>query len=184
MEFDTEHHIYYYDGVRLPSVTSLIAKAFPNKYANIPKATLEEASRKGTAVHEAIERYETTGEETDLKELHNYKVLKRLHGFTVRENEKPVVIFVDGVPAVAGRLDMITEQDGQIGVEDIKRTSAVDKNALFLQLNWYAIGYEQMTGEKIGYLKCLHLREDVRKRIEIPLNAERALAELKTLLEA
>lgn len=184
LEFDTEHHTYYYDGIRLPSVTSLIAKAFPNKYANIPKATLEEASKKGTAVHEAIERYEATGEEADLKELRNYKVLKRLHGFTTKESEKPVVICVDGVPAVAGRLDMITEQDGQIGVEDIKRTSAVDKNALFLQLNWYAIGYEQMTGEKISYLKCLHLREDVRKRIDIPLNAERALAELKKLLEA
>lgn len=183
MEFDTEKHIYYYDGIQLPSVTSLISKAFPNKYANIPKAVLEEASRKGTALHDAIEKYETTGEETDLKELRNYKVVKRLHNFTVKVSEMPVVISVDGVPVVAGRLDMITEQDGQIGVEDIKRTSAVDKNALFLQLNWYAIGYEQMTGEKISYLKCLHLREDVRKRIDIPLNAEMALAELKKLLE-
>ena len=184
LEFDTEKHIYYYDGIQLPSVTSLISKAFPNKYANIPKAVLEEASRKGTALHEAIEKYETTGEETDLKELRNYKVVKRLHNFTVKVSEMPVVISVDGVPVVAGRLDMITEQDGQIGVEDIKRTSAVDKNALFLQLNWYAIGYEQMTGEKISYLKCLHLREDVRKRIDIPLNAEMALAELKKILEA
>lgn len=183
LEFDTEKHIYYYDGIQLPSVTSLISKAFPNKYANIPKAVLEEASRKGTALHDAIEKYETTGEETDLKELRNYKVVKRLHNFTVKVSEMPVVISVDGVPVVAGRLDMITEQDGQIGVEDIKRTSAVDKNALFLQLNWYAIGYEQMTGEKISYLKCLHLREDVRKRIDIPLNAEMALAELKKLLE-
>lgn len=183
LEFDTEKHIYYYDGIQLPSVTSLISKAFPNKYANIPKAVLEEASRKGKALHKAIEKYETTGEETDLKELRNYKVVKRLHNFTVKVSEMPVVISVDGVPVVAGRLDMITEQDGQIGVEDIKRTSAVDKNALFLQLNWYAIGYEQMTGEKISYLKCLHLREDVRKRIDIPLNAEMALAELKKLLE-
>lgn len=183
LEFDTEKHIYYYNGIELPNVTSLISKAFPNKYANIPQAVLEEASRKGTALHKAIEKYETTGEETDLKELRNYKVVKRLHNFTVKVSEMPVVISVDGVPVVAGRLDMITEQDGQIGVDDIKRTSAVDKNALFLQLNWYAIGYEQMTGEKISYLKCLHLREDVRKRIDIPLNAEMALAELKKLLE-
>ena len=184
LEFDEATHTYYYDGIETPSVTQMLRKVFPNKYAGIPQQVLESASQKGIAVHEAIERFEKTGEISGLEELRNYRFLKRIYGFTAKENEIPIVVKIDGKVVMAGRLDMITEQNGQLGVEDIKRTATVDKNSLFYQLNWYAIGYEQGTGEKIEYLKCLHLRESVRKRIDIPLNKEMAIKKLHELLEA
>jgi hypothetical protein len=58
----------------------------------------------------------------------------------------------------------------QIGLGDIKRTSALDKNYLAYQLNLYRIAYQQCYGTQIGFLRGLHLREDTRKYVTLPIN--------------
>ena len=170
LEYIDETHTYLYDGVVLPSITQLLKVKFGNKYTGIPKETLERAAEQGTAVHKAIEDYELHGAESHLPELRNYKFLKRAYKFECMANEVPVVLFWNGEAVAAGRLDLVLAEGEQVGLGDVKRTSALDKNYLAYQLNLYRIAYQQCYGTEISFLRGLHLREDTRKYVTLPIN--------------
>lgn len=181
--FDAEH-IYLVDGIIVPSITQLLKVKFGKKYDGVSRETLNRASEAGTAVHEAIEQYCTNGTESDLVEVRNFKFLQRQYKFTVKENETPVILF-DGDEAVgAGRLDLVIEMDGKIGGADIKRTSALDKEYLSYQLNLYRIAYRQCYGIEWEFLRGIHLREDARKFVTIPINEEMAWTLVRNYKEA
>ena len=184
LEFFEDEHIYLVDGVVVPSITQILAYKFGRKYAYVKRDVLERAAQAGTAVHEAIERYCRDGEESDLPELRNFKFLKRQYGFEVWKNEVPVILFDDGRPIAAGRLDMVIEIDGAIGIADIKRTSALDKEYLAYQLNLYRIAFQQDYDLPINCLYGLHLREGVRKFVRLPINEELALQLAREYMEA
>ena len=61
------------------------------------------------------------------------------------------------------------EMNGEIGGADIKRTATLDKNYLAYQLNLYRIAYRQCYGKEWTFLKGIHLREEKRKFVDIPL---------------
>lgn len=172
LEFIEDGHIYLCDGVILPSITQILKIKFKNKYANVDKATLQRAAEKGTAVHEAIERYCKTGEESDLPEVRNFKFLQRQYNFNVFENEVPIILYKDKKPIAAGRLDLVlvNKNNGEIYLGDIKRTSTLDRHYLAYQLNLYRIAYEQCYFRHIDGLKGLHLRGNTRKYVDIPVN--------------
>ena len=170
LEYIDETHTYLYNGVVLPSITQLLKVKFGNKYNGISKETLERAAEQGTAVHKAIEDFEQSGTESSLPELRNYKFLKRAYNFECVSNEVPVVLFWNEEAVAAGRLDLVLQEGEQIGLGDIKRTSALDKNYLAYQLNLYRIAYQQCYGSNIEFLKGLHLREDIRKYVTLPIN--------------
>ena len=172
LEYFDDEHIYLVDGVIVPSVTQLLKKRFGKKYDGVNKSTLQRASNAGTAVHEAIERYCKYGEIADLPELRNFRFLQKKYKFEVIENETPVILFLKDEPVSAGRLDMVVKMDDMIGGADIKRTSALDKEYLAYQLNLYRIAYRQSYGIEWEFLRGIHLREDVRKFVQIPVNED------------
>ena len=174
LEYLDNEHQYLVDGVCVPSVTQILKTKFGNKYDGVSKATLNNASRLGTAVHEAIQRLCEQGQEVELPEIRNFKFLQKQYGFEVLDNELPVILFKDDEPICAGRLDMVIEINGQIGLGDIKRTSTLDKEYLAYQLNIYRIAYQQCYEQEIQFLKGLHLRGDVRKFVDIPINEDKA----------
>lgn len=170
LEYYDNTHTYLVDGIEVDSVTQILKTRFGAKYAKVDKETLKRASDKGTAVHEAIERYCTQGLESDLIEVRNFKFLQRLYDFTVIENEVPVILFKDGKPIAAGRLDMIIRMGDQLGGAEIKRTSTLDKEYVTYQLNLYRIAYKQTYGKEWEFLRVIHLRENIRKFVNIPIN--------------
>lgn len=170
LEFFEDGHIYLVDGVIIPSITQMLKVRFGNKYQGISRETLQRASEAGTRVHEAIETYCKTGFMEDLPEVSNFRFLQRQYKFTVLENETPVILFKGDLPISAGRLDLVLEMDGEIGGADIKRTSTLDKDYLSYQLNLYRIAYKQCYGREWQFLRGVHLREDKRKFITIPIN--------------
>lgn len=170
LEYIDETHTYIYEGVVLPSITQLLKVKFGNKYDFVPKATLERTAEQGSAVHKAIEDFEQQGIESPLPELRNYKFLKKAYKFECIDNEVPVVLFRDGEPIACGRLDLVLTEGEQIGLGDIKRTSTLDKNYLAYQLNLYRIAYQQCYGTEISFLRGIHLRNDVRKYVTLPIN--------------
>ena len=169
LEYIHESHMYIVDGVIVPSVTQVLDCKFGKKYDFVSPQVLRRAAEKGTAVHEAIEQFERYGTESDLKELRNYKFLKKAYGFECLENEIPVILFKNGDPVAAGRLDMVVAMNGKTGLADIKRTSTLDKNYLAYQLNMYRIAYQQSYGVQIDLLRGIHLREDTRRFVDIPI---------------
>lgn len=175
VEFIGDTHTYLVDGVIVPSITQILKVRFNKKYDGIPKSTLQRASEKGTQMHEVIEKWCKKEEESDLKELRNFKFLKRQYNFSVMQNEVPVILWHDDEIIGAGRLDMVISMNGQVGLADLKRTSVLDKDYLGYQLNLYRIAYQQSYGTEIGFLRGIHLREDVRKFVQIPINEELTL---------
>lgn len=170
LEFIEESHTYICDGIVLPSITQILKVKFGNKYNNVNKAVLQRASEKGTEVHEAIERYCKEGIESDLIELQNFKFLQKQYGFGVEQNEVPVILFKDDEPIACGRLDLVLNDGYLFGLADIKRTATLDKNYLAYQLNLYRIAYEQCYKIKSAFLKGIHLRDNTRKYVDIPIN--------------
>ena len=67
---------------------------------------------------------------------------------------------------------MVISKDDEMGLADLKRTSTLDKEYLGLQLNLYRIAYQQSYRQEISFLKGIHLREDVRKYVNIPINEQ------------
>ena len=172
LEYIDETHTYLYDGEVLPSITQLLKVKFGSKYDGIPKDVLQRAAEQGTAVHKAIEDYEQQGIESEVPELRNYKFLKKTYHFECIDNEVPVVLFKDGEAVACGRLDLVLTEDGKVGLGDIKRTSTLDKSYLTYQLNLYRIAYQQCYGTEIEFLRGLHLRGDVRKYVQLPINEQ------------
>lgn len=174
LEYLDDIHQYLVDGCMVKSVTECLKVRFKNKYAGVDRATLNRAAQRGTEVHRAIEEYCKTGEESELQEVRDFKFLKNAYKFTAIANEIPVILFKDSQPILAGRLDMVLEMDGQIGLADIKSTSALDKEYLAYQLNLYRIAYKQSYGIETDFLRGLHLRQGARKFVQIPINEQLA----------
>lgn len=170
LEYDDESHTYIVDGVIVPSVTQILGVKFGNKYAGVNRSTLERAASRGTEIHKAIENFCKYGEDDGAKEVHNFNFLKKHYGFNVLENETPIIISKDDMPIAAGRLDLILDIKGDTAIADIKTTSVLDKEYLAYQLNLYRIGYTQNYGIEITQLYGVHLREDKRKFVNIPVN--------------
>ena len=170
LEFYDVTHTYLLDGVQIPSITQILKIRFGNKYDRVDSETLKRAAERGTAVHEAIEKYCKEGLESDLIEVKNFKFLKKLYDFTVIDNEIPVVLMRDRTPIAAGRLDMVIRLGEQLGGADIKRTATLDKEYITYQLNLYRVAYMQTYGIEWEFLRAIHLKENIRKFVNIPIN--------------
>lgn len=183
LEYFDDTHEYLVDGVLVPSITQILKIKFGNKYDGVSQKVLNRAAEKGTEVHEAIERYCKTGESSDLKEVRNFKFLQKQYKFEVLDNEVPIILFLNDEPVAAGRLDLVLKLDNKIGGGDIKRTATLDKEYLAYQLNLYRIGYRQCYGVEWEFLKGIHLRDDTRKFLNIPINEKMALELVENFIQ-
>lgn len=184
LEYFDDEHIYLVDGIVVPSITQILKVKFGHKYDGISKAVLQRAAKAGTEVHDALEKYIKTGEESDMPEVKNFKFLQKQYGFEVRQSEVPVILFLADEPIAAGRLDMVIQSvDGAIGGADVKRTSTLDKEYLAYQLNLYRIAFRQCYGVEWEFLRGIHLREDKRKFVNIPIAEDMAWQLIHEFLE-
>ena len=170
LEYFDDTHTYLYDGMMLPSVTQILGVKYKNDYASVPPAVLDNASKRGTAVHKAIENFNVSGYDDGSEAVRNFKFLQKQYGFEVLDSELPIVIFKDDIPIACGRLDMTMLMDGETGIADIKTVSALNKEKIAYQLNLYRIGLMQSYGVDAKFLKIIHLRDGIRKVIDSPIN--------------
>lgn len=172
LEYFDETHTYLYDGIMLPSVTQILGVKYKNDYASVPPAVLNNAAKRGTAVHKAIENYNNSDYDDGSEAVRNFKFLQKQYGFEVLDSELPIVLFKDDMPIACGRLDMTMLMDGQTGIADIKTVSALNKEKIAYQLNLYRIGLMQSYGVDAQFLKIIHIRDGIRKVIDSPVNED------------
>ncbi len=171
VEYYEDGHIYLVDGVRLPSITGMLRMRFGGKYAGVSPETLRRAADRGTQVHAAVEAWVKTGAEADLPELRGFKWLTEHAGMTPIRSEVPLVLCDQRGEAIAcGRCDLVMRKGADLIGADIKRTSTFDREYVAAQLNLYRIAYRQSWGEEWTRLYGLHLREWMRRLIEVPIN--------------
>lgn len=183
LEYFDETHTYLYEGLMLPSVSQILGMKYKNEYSNVPPAVLDNASKRGTAVHKAIENYNNSGYDDGSEAVRNFKFLQKQYGFEVLDSELPLVIFKDDMPIACGRLDMTMLIDGKTGIADIKTVSALNKEKIAYQLNLYRIGLMQSYGVDAKFLKIIHLRDGIRKVIDSPINEKMTLELINKFLE-
>lgn len=147
-EFD---HTYWYEGKRLSGVTSLMReRGVAPDYTNVDETTLERATEYGTKVHQAIQAFCETGEDSDLPEVQAFKTfaLKTL------ANE----YLVSDLQSVASSIDIVLEDYSLV---DIKTTSVVHTDSVRWQLSIYKYLFElQNPGLKVPHIYCLHLPKE------------------------
>jgi len=175
LDFIEETHTYLVDGKEVESVTQLISRLFPDKYKGIDPTVLKKAAERGTQIHKAIEAY-CKGFDDGSDEVRNFNFLRKHYGFVPLENELPIILDFGG-KTYAGTLDLLLKMDNRISVADVKTTITLDKNYLGYQLNLYKLGVEQSYDYKIDDLYGLHIREDIRKMVRIPVVTEEQLYE-------
>lgn len=183
LEFIPEIHRYLVDGVFVPCVSDILSYKF-NDYIGVSRAVLERAAEKGTEMHKAIEDYEKEGITSELQEFRNYLFLKKHYKFKNIANEIPVIYEEDGQVLFTGTLDQVIEIDGKEGLNDFKRVSSPNKEKIAYQLNLYKLGYEQTYHKKIDFLMFTHLRDDIRKIHNLPINENDAKKLLYEYLES
>lgn len=183
VEFIDDIHQYLVDGCMVDSVTQILGVKYRNDYASVPPAVLDNASKRGTAVHKAIENFNVSGYDDGSEAVRNFKFLQKQYGFEVLDSELPIVIFKDDMPIACGRLDMTMLMDGKTGVADIKTVSSLNKEKIAYQMNLYRIGLMQSYGVDAKFLKIIHLRDGIRKVIDSPVNEGMAWELIEKFLE-
>lgn len=192
LEYDDDSHLYICDGVIVPSVTTLLKRRFPRKYANVPQFVLNRAAYLGSTLHGAIEHAEQTGDAASYQlldyekriedEFKSYLRLKERYEFKVDGNELPLVIPYKGEIVAAGRMDLLlTDREGRFGIGDIKRTAKLDEQYLAWQLVLYDFGVRYCYNIEPEFHTCVWLREKESAYRYIKVNpplAERFLEEV------
>lgn len=117
------------------------------------KATLHRAAVK------AIERY---------LDEHGQELERTVH------SEKQIQVHVAPGVTVDGRIDLVRRLDtDELAIVDFKSTArAQDEDVTRDQLHVYAVGYEELTGERADLIEVLNLDEEgktIREEVEDPL---------------
>ena len=180
IEFREDTHEYFLDGRKLISVTQLMRKhGLAPSYDAVPSEVLKAKAERGTLIHKEIEDYIKTGEigfTTEFCEFREHLHFNDVSPLSVIASE--FIVYND---LVAGTVDLLTEDNGELVIADIKTTATLHKEAVSWQLSIYAYLCRQMEGWMPRGGKAYHFNADgALKVVEIPL---KPMAEVERLLE-
>lgn len=155
--FRSEDHTYWLADKQLQGITStLLRRAFPDKYADVDPEVLANAARRGTQLHEAIAFADRFGADDGAdKRVLNYLRIKEEHRLTTVENE----YLVSDLEQYASSVDIVMENDrGEVCLVDTKTTYSLDRRSVSLQLSIYRRFFEAQNPElKVAHIYCLYL---------------------------
>lgn len=133
IEFFDKEHIYLVDGEEVPSVTTILNYMSDAEYGKIPQATLQQAARRGSLVHEYTELMDCDALPDEIEhEVVGY--LKAYADFL--RDYKPDWILIEApvyseIHGYVGTVDRFGIIDGKKCVVDIKTVSSPTKMQKF-----------------------------------------------------
>ena len=141
LEFKEETHQYFYNGLEVPSVTQIISASNVGALENIPTSILDNASERGTAVHQAIEfynKYKFANINDEYKGYFEaYKKWYEDNSFPFIEIKSELQVY-HKILNYAGTIDMlITDTMEEHILVDIKTTNELSMKYVALQLSAY-----------------------------------------------
>jgi hypothetical protein len=167
LTFDEKSHSYFWKGVRVPGVTSILQPV--QDYSMVNADVLLAAQQRGTAVHRMTELYDQDDLDEDFLELGMLPYLKAWKNFRANSGFVPDSIEQRmyhpglkycGTPDRAGLIDR------RRAVLDIKSMFTPGSPVIGLQLAAYKELYNVNTmGGKIEDRYALHLRHDGTYRL-------------------
>lgn len=169
LEFDAEQHHYYFDGVRIPSVTQLLAPVSFD-YDSVPSGILQHAAERGTAVHLATEFYDDGDLDEDsidpeiLPYVEAWRLFRRESGFVVFRSEVRVHSARHGF---AGTFDCLGVLNKQLAIVE-KKTTAQLHPSTAIQVSAYMRAFNEGKPREEQAKRCysVHLRRDGTYRLD------------------
>ncbi len=174
--FNEAEHKYTLEGRELSGITRMISKhLFPDKYKNIPEATLNAAAERGSHIHKEIQEWIEKGESGFTDELQAF-----ISEFKDKYDQMWSEFLVNN-DRFATAVDLVTLQDGKIELHDIKTTYNLDLDYLSWQLSICAYLFERMTDCPVHSLNYIWIRGMDLKTGDIPRKTDK---EVEDLLQA
>lgn len=157
--FYEDEHRYFLGDKELRGVTStLIDRAFPDRYKGVDQETLDNAKAKGKALHAAIEYFDNFGgDPADASDdrIAAYARIKQENRLTTIANE----YLISDEQHYASSIDIVmVNADSEICLVDTKTTYSLDPSSVALQLSVYRRFFEsQNPGLKVAHIYVLWL---------------------------
>lgn len=157
LEFNTEKHIYKIDNRIIPSVSEILKPLSSLLYDTILDSILENAKKRGSEIHKAIELYNKYKFDNIREEYKLYfDAYKKWYENRIIKNIECEVQSYNKTFNYAGTCDMILNNHTLI---DIKTTSELDLNYVSVQCSAYKASLNSQ-GYKITNMYVLWLKKD------------------------
>lgn len=175
--FIEESHQYFIGKKELKGVTgTLIKKAFPDTYKNIPESVLMKAAERGGLIHNTFETFCSIFD-ADLKQYPNpTEELLAFHSMLVAYDLHYVAseyLVTDGENFASAIDGIFSDNEGNIYLVDYKTTSTLHYDNVSLQLSIYAKWFEEQNPDlKVKEIVCMWFKNGQSKFQPLPRVAD------------
>ena len=181
--FIEETHQYFIGKKELKGVTgTLIKKAFPDTYKNIPESVLMKAAERGGLIHNTFETFCSIFD-ADLKQYPNpTEELLAFHSMLVAFDLHYVAseyLVTDGENFASAIDGIFSDSEGNIYLVDYKTTATLHYDNVSLQLSIYAKWFEEQNPDlKVKEIVCMWFKNGQSKFQPLPRVSDEQIDEL------
>ena len=181
--FIEESHQYFIGKKELKGVTgTLIKKAFPDTYKNIPESVLMKAAERGGLIHNTFETFCSIFD-ADLKQYPNpTEELLAFHSMLVAFDLHYVAseyLVTDGENFASAIDGIFADNEGNIYLVDYKTTATLHYDNVSLQLSIYAKWFEEQNPDlKVKEIVCMWFKNGQSKFQPLPRVSDEQIDEL------
>ena len=171
--FIEESHQYFIGKKELKGVTgTLIKKAFPDTYKNIPESVLMKAAERGSLIHNTFETFCSIFD-ADIKKYPNpTEELQAFHSMLVAYDLHYVAseyLVTDGENFASAIDGIFADSEGNIYLVDYKTTATLHYDNVSLQLSIYAKWFEEQNPDlKVKEIVCMWFKNGQSKFQPLP----------------
>lgn len=181
--FVEESHQYFIGNKELKGVTgTLIKKAFPDTYKNIPESVLMKAAERGGLIHNTFETFCSIFD-ADIKKYPNpTEEIQALHSMLVAYDLNYVAseyLVTDGENFASAIDGIFADNEGNIYLADYKTTATLHYDNVSLQLSIYAKWFEEQNPDlKVKEIVCMWFKNGQSKFQPLPRVSDEQIDEL------
>lgn len=181
--FIEETHQYFIGKKELKGVTgTLIKKAFPDTYKNIPDSVLKKAAERGGLIHNTFETFCSIFD-ADIKQYPNpTEELQAFHSMLVAYGLHYVAseyLVTDGENFASAIDGVFADEEGNIYLVDYKTTATLHYDNVSLQLSIYAKWFEEQNPDlKVKEIVCMWFKNGQSKFQPLPRVADYQIDDL------
>lgn len=181
--FIEETHQYFIGKKELKGVTgTLIKKAFPDTYKNIPESVLMKAAERGGLIHNTFETFCSIFN-ADIKQYPNpTEELQAFHSMLVAYDLHYVAseyLVTDGENFASAIDGIFADNEGNIYLVDYKTTATLHYDNVSLQLSIYAKWFEEQNPDlKVKEIVCMWFKNGQSKFQPLPRVADYQIDDL------
>lgn len=181
--FIEETHQYFIGKKELKGVTgTLIKKAFPDTYKNIPESVLKKAAERGGLIHNTFETFCSIFD-ADIKQYPNpTEELQAFHSMLVSFGLHYVAseyLVTDGENFASAIDGIFADSEGNIYLVDYKATATLHYDNVSLQLSIYAKWFEEQNPDlKVKEIVCMWFKNGQSKFQPLPRVADYQIDDL------